>query len=349
MAEFDDRAFKDFSKNILSKIAIFETACSSGSRIEAGLILGIDGSRIGKVILELEEDLKEYLHGGKLINHDGQIAVKSTDAGKRLCEFARKLRTDSIAFVNDLDALQSRADIRLVMTRSSWLSYSEELKEAYTSLSPGGSLHFGDEFYTRDRVWDDIELGVLQGQADAGIYTYPPSRDRRNQVPTELAVHRWIEEEIVLVFPVGSPHCPTGSVVSLRNLPHLEPIFHYRRALKFDRTTTIEAYLRQENVLRRYGKADWLLGLDTISDIKETLIRLKQGMSFLPWPDVKHEYESGTLLAYRLDPPIRPRWVKVAYRRDAARPALANFREAVDRLKGKRDFLPPPNREKNTT
>ena len=62
MADFDDRTFKEFSEKILQRLAIFETACSSVSRVEAGIKLGIDGSWVSKTILKLEEVLKHELN-----------------------------------------------------------------------------------------------------------------------------------------------------------------------------------------------------------------------------------------------------------------------------------------------
>ncbi len=338
MADFDDRAFKEFSENILQRLAIFQTACSSVSRVEAGIKLGIDGSWVSKTILKLEEELKQELNGGTLIDHSGPLAVVPTAAGEKLLELACKVRADSERFLNELTMMQRNADIRLAMTRSAWVAYGRELEAEYKAVCPEGSLNFGDEFYSRDQVWDAIEQSVLQGRADAGIYTYPPSRDKKHLVPPGLAIQPWIEEEIVLVFPGDSPRRPKASIVSLHNLPYLERIVHYRRSLSFDRTTSIEAYLKQEKVLKRYAH-DWLLGVDTISEIKDTLVRMG-GMSFLPWPDVKHEHERGTLQAFKLKPPMRPRSVKIAYRLHNSRPALIKFRAATAKLQGKREFHP---------
>lgn len=88
MADFDDRAFKEFSENILQRLAIFQTACSSVSRVEAGIKLGIDGSWVSKTILKLEEELKQELNGGTLIDHSGPLAVVPTAAGEKLLELS---------------------------------------------------------------------------------------------------------------------------------------------------------------------------------------------------------------------------------------------------------------------
>ena len=336
MAEFDAREFRNFSKHILHKLAVFETACSSGSRIEAGQKLGIDGSQVGKIILELERDLKDVLNGATLIDHSGPLAVVPTNAGRRLWQFAQSIRSASATFVNDLEAMQRSKDIRLAVTHSALLAYAHDLEREYKLVCPEGTLNWGDEFPSRDKVWDDIETRLLEGKADAGIYTYPPSRDKKKLVPAGIAVHPWIEEEMVLVISKKSDVLPKERVVSLQNLPKLERIVHYRRALEFERTTTIEAYLKQQKVLKRYA-GDWLSGEDSITAIKDALIR-RGGMSFLPWPDVQHEYEQKTLRVYKLDPPMRPRTVRIAFMLNASLPALAKFRMATARLKGQRTF-----------
>ncbi|HMD21067.1 MAG TPA: hypothetical protein VKH40_12135, partial [Alloacidobacterium sp.] len=164
MADFDDRTFKEFSEKILQRLAIFDTACSSVSRVEAGHKLGIDGSWVAKTILKLEEELKNELNGGTLIDHSGPLAVVPTAAGDKLLELARKVRADSERFLNELAQMQRNAEIRLAMTRSAWLAYGHELEAQYKAVCPEGKLNFGDEFYSRDQVWDAIEQSVLQGR-----------------------------------------------------------------------------------------------------------------------------------------------------------------------------------------
>jgi DNA-binding transcriptional LysR family regulator len=82
---------------------------------------------------------------------------------------------------------------------------------------------------------------------------------------------------------------------------------------------------------------EWLLGVNTIAEIKETLIR-KGGMSFLPWPAVEQEHKKGTLTAFRLYPPMRPRTIKIISRLHNARPAVRDFCEAAESLSGIKEF-----------
>ena len=341
MAEFDTRAFKSFCEHVLSRLATFQTACETETRAEAGRVLGIGGQAVGKAIKGIEHSLKEPLNDESLIDHSGPLTVVPTEAGEMFLSFARQIRSISIQFYAQLDALQHTGDIRLAMTRSAWLAYGNELREAYSKLRPEGRVNFGNEFYSRDRVWDDIEKSVLNKEADFGIYSFPPSRmakHSRHRTPLDgLAMHALTEEEIVLVFPGDSPHKPKGRQVYLKKLPFLQQVVHYRRSLGFDRTATIEAYLGQEGALQRYT-GDWLLGVDSISEIKDTLIRYG-GMSFLPWPDVEREHRIHSLQAYRLVPRMRPRTIWLSYRSQTSRPALKDFLKAAATIPKKRDFL----------
>jgi DNA-binding transcriptional LysR family regulator len=343
MAEFDSRAFKHFCEHVLSKLATFQTACETETRAEAGRVLGIGGQAVGKAIRSLEISLKEPLDNEFLIDHSGPLTVVPTEAGLMLLTFARQIRTLSLQFHAQLNASQHTGDIRLAMTRSAWLAYGNELRSAYNKVRPDGTVNFGNEFYSRDRVWDDIEKSVLNNEADFGIYSFPPSRMTRHSQqgapPYGLAMHPLTEEEIVLVFPGDSSDKPRGRQVYLRKLPSpLPQVVHYRRSLGFDRTATIEAYLGQEGALKRYT-GDWLLGVDSISEIKDTLVRYG-GMSFLPWPDVECEHHNHSLQAYRLVPRMRPRIIWLTYRAQTSRPALTDFLKAAAMIPKKREFLP---------
>lgn len=106
--------------------------------------------------------------------------------------------------------------------------------------------------------------------ADVGVYSFPDSRKR--EISPSLAVRNWIDEEIVLVLPAGTPGLRDTSTISLRDLDELPRVVHYGRALGFDRTHTIEEYLKRQEVFRRY-KEDWLLGVNTIAEIRDTLLR----------------------------------------------------------------------------
>jgi DNA-binding transcriptional LysR family regulator len=340
MPDFDSRAYKRFCEDVLSKLATFQTACESETRSEAGKVLGIRGQAVGKAIKALESSLKEPLNGGHLVDHSGPLTVVTTQAGDMLHVFAEQIRAISLQFHSKLTAAQHSGDVRLAMTRSAWLAYGKELQAAYKAIRLEGAVNFGNEFYSRDRVWNDIEEAILSGDADFGVYSFPPSRltrrGKKDRVPEEIAMHALTEEEIVLVFPGDSPNRPKGKQVSLKKLSAMQSVVHYRRSLGFDRTSTIEAYLGQQGVLGRYD-GDWLLGVDSISEIKDTLVRYG-GMSFLPWPDVEREHHAQTLQAYRLNPPMRPRTIWLAYRLQTSRPAVKDFLKAANTIPKRREF-----------
>ena len=336
MRDFDLRLFRQFAGKVLRELPTILAMEGSRDRREAGAKLGIDGSAVTKCIRRLEQTLEPELNGGSLIDYGEPRALERTEAGNLLLAFAHDIRDASARFLGELETLQRGSQIRLAMTRSAWLSYGNELEAAYRKVRTDGVLNFGNEFYSRDRVWENIELNVLESRADVGVYSFPPSRIKKQQIRKGLAVQKWMEEEVVLVFPGDYPRLPRGHTVSLSALAVTEPIVHYRRSLEFDRTTTIEAYLKRQKLLKRY-KGDWLLGVDTISEIKDTLVR-KGGISFLPWPDVAHEHGRRTLRAYRLAVPMRPRLIWLAYRLHTSRPAIVDFIKAVGKLGGKREF-----------
>jgi DNA-binding transcriptional LysR family regulator len=343
MTDLDSRAFKRFCEEVLPKLATFQTACDCETRRNAGKVLGIGGPAVGKAIAALEEALKGPLNNEALIDHSGPQHVIPTEAGDLLKSFVEDIRSRSVGFLSKLEAMQHGSNVKLAMTRSAWLAYAAELEAAYRKVRPEGTVDCGNEFYSRDRVWNDIEASLLAGHVDVGVYSFPPSRRKKHVtggIPKGIALRPLVEEEIVLVLPGKRRDLPKGKQLSLRQLPSVERVVHYRRSLEFDRTTTIEAYLGEHGLLGRYAD-DWLLGVDTISEIKDTLIRLEEGMSFLPWPDVEHEHRGGTLRAYRLDPPMRPRTIWLAYRPRTSKPAVKDFLKATESLPKKREFVVP--------
>jgi DNA-binding transcriptional LysR family regulator len=332
MSDFDVRAFERLCRKALPELATFKAACESASRRRAGSEVGKGGSSVGKCISRLEAFLHEELNGGSLVDHTEPRKVCPTEAGEAFYRYCGDIASLSARFLDNLEYLQRGSEIRLAMTHSAWLAYGSDLEKAYKRRRPEGVVNFGDTFYSRDRVWDDIEREVLEGRADVGVYSFPPSRKKR--VAADLAVIDWVEEEIVLVLPARPTRYARGTVVSIADPLLVERVVHYSRPLGFDRTLTIEAYLKAQKTLKLY-RGDWLLGVNTISEIKETL-RQKGGMSFLPWPTVAVESGSGALRAYRIVPPMRPRLMKIVCRLHTSRPAVRDFLKAAATLRGPR-------------
>lgn len=209
MGDFDSRAFKRFCEDVLSKLATFQTACEAASRSDAGRVLGIGGQAVGKAIKGLEASLKGPLNNEPLIDHSGPLTVVPTEAGEMLLSFAQQIRTLSIQFYTQPNTAQHSGNVRLAMTRSAWLAYGNALRTAYSNIRPDGAVTFGNAFYSRDRVWDDIERTVLRGDADFGVYSFPPSRTlgrgKKSCLPDGLAIHALTEEEIVRCSPAIAP------------------------------------------------------------------------------------------------------------------------------------------------
>lgn len=332
-ANIDFRTFEQWCREVLPELATFYAACEYKTRKKAGDKLGKQGQNVGKAIFRLERLLKDVLGGGSLIDHNEPRHVIATEAGGELLAYCQQLASSRVRLLESLARLQRGAEVRLAMTHYAWLAYGNALEFAYKKRRPDGVVNFGDKFYGQDKVWEDIEQEVLLGRADVGVYSFPPSR--RKEFPKDLSLRNWIEEEIVLVLPKGLVKT-NRSTISIQHLPAFPRVVHYRRSLDFDRTDTIEKYLEQQNVKSRF-ESDWLLGVNTIAEIKDTLLH-KGGMSFLPWPTVEQEYRKGTLKVFHLNPPMRPRVMKIICRLHTSRGAIRDFLRAADTLEGPRRF-----------
>jgi DNA-binding transcriptional LysR family regulator len=334
MQDFDVRAFDRWCRDVGPVLADFRAACIHRNRRKAGKELGKEGCNVGKAVTKLEELLKEDLGGGSLIDRGEPRKVYPTEAGEAVLQYCEELYALRSRLLDRLKYLQHGSEIRVATTNYAWIAYGNALEAAYRKRRPDGVVNFGDQFYSQDRVWEEIERDVLEGRADIGVYSFPPSR--ANQVSPDLAVLNWVEEEFVLVLSGPAANNVKAETISLRDLPSLPRVVHYSRSLGFDRTDTIEDYLRREDVLKRYP-GDWLLGVNTISEIQNTLLH-KDGISFLPWPAVECEHRKGTLRAYRLNHPMRPRTIRIICRLHTSRRAVADFVQAAATLEVKRSF-----------
>ena len=334
MKEFDAKKFEDWCREVLPELATFQAACVFGNRRIAGTTVGKQGPNVGKSISRLESLFQKQLNGGSLIDRAEPRRVVPTEAGEELLRYCDQVDSLRVQFLETLEQLQYGSEIRAAMTHYAWLAYGSDLENAYKERRPDGKINSGNTYYGQDKVWRDIELEVVEGRADIGIYSFPASR--KQEVSPDLAVRNWIEEEIVLVLPPNTPGLRDTNTISLQDLDELPPIVHYSRSLGFDRTRTIEEYLKRQKVFRRY-KGDWLVGVNTIAEIRDTLLK-KGGMSFLPWPTVEQDYQRGALRVFRLDPPMRPRIIRIICRLHTSRRAIADFMKAAATLEGQRNF-----------
>jgi DNA-binding transcriptional LysR family regulator len=334
MKDFDPQKFEDWCREVLPELATFQAACVFGNRRKAGTTVGKQGPNVGKSISRLETLFQELLNGGSLIDRAEPRRVMPTEAGEELLRYCGQVDSLRAQFLENLEQLQHGSEIRVAMTHYAWLAYGSDLENAYRERRPDGKINFGNQFYGQDKVWLDIEQEVAAGRADIGIYSFPASR--KHEISAELAVRNWIDEEIVLVLPPNTSGLRDTDTLSLQDLDELPQVVHYSRSLGFDRTHTIEEYLKRQKVLRQY-KGDWLLGVNTISEIRDTLLK-KGGISFLPWPAVEQDYRAGALRVFRLDPPMRPRIIRIICRLHTSRRAIAEFMKAAAALEGKRTF-----------
>jgi len=338
MADFDDREFERWCREVMPELATFLAACNHKTRARAGKKLGKEGQNVGRSISKLEALLKDALNGGPLISPHEPRQVIPTDAGMELLRYCEEAAASRARLLETLKRLQHSSEVRAATTHYAWLAYGDSLVNAYKKRRPDGTVNFGGKFYSQDRVWDEIEHEVLEGRADIGVYSFPPSR--KKQIPAELSIMNWIQEEFVLVLPRELTKKVKTDEISVYDLslmlPMLPKVVHYSRPLGFDRTDSIEEYLRKSRVLDRFD-GDWLLGVNSISEIKETL-KQKGGISFLPWPAVEQEHNKGILRAYRLTSPMRPRVIKIISRLHNSKAAVQDFLDAARTLSGQSRF-----------
>lgn len=134
-----------------------------------------------------------------LVDPKEKKSVKLTDAGVKLLEFTKGVMRLKDGFYLELTKLNDGFDITVATTNYAWLTYAEELEGSYRKINDKGSLNPGKGFWQQDRVWEELEDAVLNGQADVGIYSYPPSR--RKEFPKDLTQIDWVAEEYVFVVP----------------------------------------------------------------------------------------------------------------------------------------------------
>jgi DNA-binding transcriptional LysR family regulator len=335
MHPLDQRRFDRFCREVLPEIATFSVLSDLRNRSQAGKVLGKTGPAVSKSVARLEGALGQELAGGFLIDHEEPQRAEPTDAGELLRKFCETLETESARFLDRLNALQRSSEIRLAITHYAYLSYGSKLDAAYRQRQPDGTLNIGDRLYSQDKVWDEIESQVLQGSADVGIYSYPPTRT--HEVSSELSSLDWITEETVLVVPASRLGASVSFATAIRNLPDYGPVVHYDASLRFDRTKTIADFLKNHRLIDQYPGGRWLLGVNNILEIKEHLKR-KGGVSFLPWPTVQDEYKDGIFRVFRLKPQMRPRLLKVITRKHNSRPAVTDFMKACAAMKRPQRF-----------
>jgi len=342
MDDFDIRDYDRWCREVMPELATFEAACKHETRQMAGKKIAKKGQSIGRSITRLESLLQEPLNGGFLVDPQVKRKVKPTDAGKLFLRYCERLRMIRSELLQEMATLQRGSEIRVATTQYAWSAYGRDLEREYRRIRPEGILSTGGNFWEQDRVWHEIETEVLEGRADIGIYSFPPSR--RGQFPAELKLMNWIEEEFVLVLPKSLAKLVRRDRLSIRELMTLVPqtpkVLHYRRELGFDRTDIIEDFLRSQGVLPRF-EGEWLQGFGSILEIKDQLKR-EAGISFLPWPTVAEEHEKHQLKAFPLprmpEAAMRPRVVRIIYRPHNCRGAVNDFLKAAELLGYPRHF-----------
>jgi DNA-binding transcriptional LysR family regulator len=341
MDDFDVRGNERWCREVLSESGTFHAACVYKTRHTAGVKLNKKGQSVGRSIARLESLLHAELNGGFLVDPAETRRVVPTDAGKLFWKYCEDMAALRIRLQRDLLKMQRGSEIRVATTQYAWQAYGGELEKAYRAVRPDGTLNPGGDFWEQDRVWEEIEARVMDGSADIGIYSFPPSR-RKEFPAADLSQIDLIEEEFVLVLGKGLAKLVKGEKTSLYELsqliPNLPKILHYRRDLGFDRTDLIEDYLRRDRVLARYGeRADWLDGFGSILEIKDKIIK-DGGISFLPWPTVAQEHKEHKLKAYPLHLHMRPRVIKLIYRSHNCRSSVSDFIGGAKNLTGARRF-----------
>ncbi len=60
-------------------------------------------------------------------------------------------------------------------------------------------------FFVREQASQGVIEAVLGGELDIGVVTTVPTRGNRPVLPASLEVHKWVEDELMLIVPTSSP------------------------------------------------------------------------------------------------------------------------------------------------
>jgi DNA-binding transcriptional LysR family regulator len=179
--------------------------------------------------------------------------------------------------------------------------------ERFLKKCPGGHVRF--QYLHPDDVYDS----VLTEQADLGLLSFP-------RAMREIKIVPWRDEPMVLVCPPGHRFLQTG-YASLSEIAG-EPFVGFESGLAIRRH--VDKFLRTQNI-----EITPTIEFDNIEFIKRG-VETGAGVSILPEPTVKTEFEKGTLAKVNVTGLDLTRPLSIIHRRKRMlTPAMAAFIEVL--------------------
>jgi DNA-binding transcriptional LysR family regulator len=310
-----------FCQHVLKDLAVFSYAVDSGNRSDSAEKLGLSPQRVGQTLRDIERNLEEFLNGGKLIKWHKKIEVAPTEAGIIVSEFAQDMLKRSEVFLDKLYRVQYGNDVRVACIHSGWMAYGAQLEAMFKKRVPDGTINV--DIIGGLKYPEKIHAAVAQGHADIGITSYPPPID------PSLTLQPLKDRELRLVLNPAYPRRPKQPKVNvvdfIRDDVNIKLALH-TRAIASPMSTKVTSYLR------KCGADFWphqRLEGQNIAEIVDTIQRIPNVISILPTDAINREVKTGQLLAYSIDPPMKP-WVwAVIYHTGTSRPAVRHFLDCL--------------------
>jgi DNA-binding transcriptional LysR family regulator len=311
-----------FCRDALSELAVYFYAAESGTREGAHEKLHKSAAAVGQNLASLEEALKPWLNEGFLIA-PRRKTIEQTEAGALTHEFAAKILSDIRAFVDRLYDLQHDTRVRVVSIHSAWMAHGAELEARFAREIPGGTVsvrHTGCDGSYPTLIMSEVR----DGKADIGITSFPcrPSPG--------LILQRLTDRELVLVFSAKYSQLPKPEAAV-----HLADVIRRNDKLKVavhQRSLDNPLHNRVINYLTRldadYGPSQLREGYN-IAEIKENIQRFPNTISILPEDTVEQGVREGSLVTFKLDPPLKPWPWAFYYKEGTTRQPVLKFIECL--------------------
>ncbi len=265
----------------------------------------ITQSAVSQIVSQIEKRL-----GVQLIDRSVR-PLRFTDQGRIFADGCQ----DIVGRYHALEEVIRGAPADMPVTVQVAAIYSVGLRDmheyvsAFSRVQPHAQVHI--DYLHPDKVYER----VLDGTADLGIVSFP-KRTR------ELEALPWRQEEIVLVCK------PTHPLAALPSVPPSRlracNFIAFDRGLVFRRE--VDRFLREHEV-----EVNVVLEFDNIETIKRAITE-EAGVALLPFPTLRPELDSGTLVAIPLAGARFMRPLGIIHRRSNLGVAAGRFTKVLQEL-----------------
>lgn len=257
------------------QIAGFYQVARLGSFTKAAQATFRTQSALSQQVKALEEEL-----GCQLIERIGKRKLRLTEAGERFLRFARTVLTARAGLQEELQELQGTpaGELRLAAPFTTLYHLFREVLRQYPKRFPQVRLA------VLDRSQPEVIALVRHGEVDFGVVL-------ASSVPTDLAVRRWQEVEMVLLAPRDHPltRLPQVTIEEIARYPLILP----PRGQRSRGRQTLEALFHQQgldyrvvmessNVELSSLYVELGLGLSFATVVKKSALAGQRSLAFLP-------------------------------------------------------------------